>query len=126
MRCPKYKIHHPNSKVIPNIYTIQNLVEALHLAREDGQSVTERQKYNRSTGQHSDRQIHSASTMHNGASNEIEEIKVCKKCPKVKLYCVPISDPIMFRPFLDAAKSPTFCAKCVSLSKQSIIGYIFF
>ena len=41
--------------------------------------------------------------MHNGASNEIKEIKVCKKCPKVKPYCEPIFDPIMFKPFLDGA-----------------------
>ena len=39
--------------------------------------------------------------MHNGASNEIKEIEVCKKCPKVKPYCVPIFDPNMFKPFLD-------------------------
>ena len=39
--------------------------------------------------------------VHNGASNEIKEIKVCKKCPKVKPYCVPIFDPNMFKPFLD-------------------------
>ena len=42
-------------------------------------------------------------TMHNGASNEIKEIKVCKKCPKVKPYCAPIFDPIVFKPFLDDA-----------------------
>ena len=30
-----------------------------------------------------------------GASNEIREIEVCKKCPKVKPYCVPIFDPII-------------------------------
>ena len=43
----------------------------------------------------------SAQTLHNGASNEIKEIEVCKKCPKVKPYCVPIFDPNMFKPFLD-------------------------
>ena len=32
-------------------------------------------------------------SMHNGASNEIKEIKVCNKCPKVKPYSVPISKP---------------------------------
>ena len=37
--------------------------------------------------------------MHNGASNEIKEIEVCKKCPKVKPYCGPIFDPIMFKLF---------------------------
>ena len=41
--------------------------------------------------------------LHNGASNEIKEIKVCKKCPKVKPYCAPIFDPIMFKSFLDDA-----------------------
>ena len=65
-------------------------------------------------------------TMHNGASNEIKEIKVFKKCPKVKPYCVPIFDPIMVKPFLDDAKLPKFCAKCFYLSKQSNIGCIFF
>ena len=38
-------------------------------------------------------------TLHYGASNEIKEIEVCKKCPKVKPYCVPIFDPIMAKPF---------------------------
>ena len=65
------------------------------------------------------------SPLHNGASNEIKEIKVCKKCPKVKPYCAPIFDPIMFKPFLDDAKLPKFCAKCFSLSKKSSIGCIF-
>ena len=64
-------------------------------------------------------------TMHNGASNEIKEIKVCKKCPKVKPYCALIFDPIMFKPFLDDAYLPKFLAKCFSLSKQSNIGCIF-
>ena len=41
------------------------------------------------------------SSLQNGASNEIKEIKVCKKCPKVKPYCAPIFYPIMFKPFLD-------------------------
>ena len=63
--------------------------------------------------------------LHNGASNEIKEIKVFKKCPKVKPYCVPIFDPIMFKPFLDGAKLPKFCAKCFYLSKQSNIACIF-
>ena len=44
------------------------------------------------------------SAVHYGASNEIKEIEVCKKCPKVKPYCVPIFDPIMAKPFLDDAK----------------------
>ena len=43
-------------------------------------------------------------SLHNGASNEIKEIEVCKKCPKVKPYCAPIFDPIMIKPFLDDAK----------------------
>ena len=43
-------------------------------------------------------------TVHYGASNEIKEIEVCKKCPKVKSYCVPIFDPIMAKPFLDDTK----------------------
>ena len=30
---------------------------------------------------------------------EIKEIKVCKKCPKVNPYCDVIFDPIMFKPF---------------------------
>ena len=64
-------------------------------------------------------------TLHNGASNEIKEIKVCKKWPKVKPYCAPICDPIMFKTFLDDAKLPKFSAKCFSLSKQSNIGCIF-
>ena len=38
-------------------------------------------------------------TLHNGASNEIKEIEVCKKCPKVKPYCGPIFDSIMFKLF---------------------------
>ena len=42
--------------------------------------------------------------LHYGASNEIKEIEVCKKYPKVKPYCVPIFDPIMVKPFLDDAK----------------------
>ena len=50
--------------------------------------------------------------MHNGASNEIKEIKVCKKCPKVEPYCALIFDPIMFKPFLDDAYLPNFFAKC--------------
>ena len=45
-----------------------------------------------------------AAAMHNGASNEIKEIEVCKKCPKVEPYCVPIFDPITVKPFLDDAK----------------------
>ena len=64
-------------------------------------------------------------TLHNGASNEIKEIKVWKKCPKVKPYCAPIFDPIMFKPFLDDAKLPKSCAKCFCLSKKSNIGCIF-
>ena len=40
-----------------------------------------------------------ATPVHNGASNEIKEIEVCKKCPKVKPYCGPIFDPIMFKLF---------------------------
>ena len=63
--------------------------------------------------------------LHYGPSNEIKEIEVCKKCPKVKPYCVPIFDPIMVKPFLDDAKLPKFCTKYVSLSKQSNIGCIF-
>ena len=38
-------------------------------------------------------------TLHNGASNEIKEIKVCKKCLKENPYCALIFDPIMFKPF---------------------------
>ena len=64
-------------------------------------------------------------SMHYGPSNEIKEIEVCKKCPKVKPYCMPIFDPIMVKPFLDDAKWPKFCTKYVSLSKQSNIGCIF-
>ena len=64
-------------------------------------------------------------TLHNGASNEIKEIEVWKKCPKVKPYCSPIFDPIMFKPFFADAKLPKFCAKCFSLSKESNIGCIF-
>ena len=45
----------------------------------------------------------SVEPVHNGASNEIKEIKVCKKCPKVKPNCAPIFDPIMFKPFLYGA-----------------------
>ena len=63
--------------------------------------------------------------MHYGPCNEIKEIEVCKKCPKVKPYCVPIFDPIMVKPFLDDSKLPKFCTKYVSLSKQSNIGCIF-
>ena len=48
-----------------------------------------------------------------------------KKCPKVKSYCAPIFDPIMFKPFLDDAKLPRFCGKWFSLSKRSNIGCIF-
>ena len=62
--------------------------------------------------------------MHNGASNEIKEIQVGKKCPKVEPYCAPIFDPIMFKPFLDDAILPKFCVKCFSLSKLSNIGCI--
>ena len=64
-------------------------------------------------------------TLHNGASNEIKEIEVCKKCSKVKPYCAPTFYPIMFKPFSDGAKSPKYCAKCFSLSKLSNIGWIF-
>ena len=63
--------------------------------------------------------------MHYGASNEIKEIEVCKKCPKVEPYCVPIFDPVMVKPFLDDAKWPKFYTKYVSLSKQSNTGCIF-
>ena len=42
--------------------------------------------------------------MHYGASNEIKEIEVCKKCPKVEPYFVPIFDPIVVKPCLDDAK----------------------
>ena len=37
--------------------------------------------------------------MRNGASNEIKENEVCKKCPKVNPYCNAIFDPIMSKPF---------------------------
>ena len=40
-----------------------------------------------------------AAPLHNGASNEIKEIKFCKECPKVKPYCAPIFYPILFKPF---------------------------
>ena len=63
--------------------------------------------------------------MHYGASNEIKEIEVCKKCPKVKPYCVPIFDPIMAKHFQDDAKLPKFCTKYVSLSKKLNTGCIF-
>ena len=63
--------------------------------------------------------------VHNGASNEIKEIEVWKKCPKVKPYCTPIFDLIMFKAFLDDAKLPKFCAKCFSLSKSQILGVFF-
>ena len=43
-------------------------------------------------------------TLHYGASNEIKEIEVCKKCPKVEPYFVPIFDPIVVKPCLDDAK----------------------
>ena len=42
--------------------------------------------------------------VHYGASNEIKEIEVCKKCPKVEPYFVPIFDPIVVKPCLDDAK----------------------
>ena len=54
------------------------------------------------------------------------EIKVFKKCPKVNPYCNAIFDPILFKPFLDGAKWPKFCAKYFSLLKKSNIGCIFF
>ena len=63
--------------------------------------------------------------LHNGASNEIKEIMVFQKCPKVKPYCTPIFDPILFKLFLDDAKLPKFCAKYFYLSKRSNIGCIF-
>ena len=56
----------------------------------------------------------------------IREIKVFKKCPKVNPYCNAIFDPILFKPFLDGAKWPKFCAKYFSLLKKSNIGCIFF
>ena len=56
----------------------------------------------------------------------IREIKVCKKCPKVNPYCDAIFDPILFKPFLDGAKWPKFCAKYFSLSQKSNIGSISF
>ena len=37
--------------------------------------------------------------VHNGASNEIKEIKVFKKCPKVEPYYMPMFDPNRFKPF---------------------------
>ena len=43
-------------------------------------------------------------SMHYGASNEIKEIEVCKKCPKVEPYFVRIFDPIVVKPCLDDAK----------------------
>ena len=63
--------------------------------------------------------------VHYGASNEIKEIEVCKKCPKVEPYFVPIFDPIVVKPCLDDAKWPKFYTKYVSLSKQSNTGCIF-
>ena len=45
------------------------------------------------------------------------EIKVCKKCPKVNPYCNAIFDPILFKPFLDGAKLPKFCAKYFFVKK---------
>ena len=45
-----------------------------------------------------------ATPLHYGASNEIKEIEVCKKCPKVEPYCVPNFGPIMVKPFLNDAK----------------------
>ena len=48
--------------------------------------------------------------MHDYASNEIKEIEFCKKCPKVKPYCAPIFDPIMFKPFVDDTKLPKIFA----------------
>ena len=52
-------------------------------------------------------------------------IKVCKKCPKVNPYCEDILDSIMFKPVLDGAKLPTFCAKYLSLSNSQILGVFF-
>ena len=43
-------------------------------------------------------------SLHYGPGNEIKEIEVCKKCPKVELYFVPIFDPIVVKPCLDDAK----------------------
>ena len=63
--------------------------------------------------------------MHNGASNEIKESEVCKRCPKVNPYYAPIFDPIMFIPFLDDAKLPRFYAKCVALANQLNTGCIY-
>ena len=54
-----------------------------------------------------------------------KEIEFWKKCPKVKPYCTPIFDLIMFKAFLDDAKLPKFCAKCFSLSKSQILGVFF-
>ena len=56
----------------------------------------------------------------------IREIEVFKKCPKVNPYCNAIFYPILFKPFLDGAKWPKFCAKYFSLLKKSNIGCIFF
>ena len=71
------------------------------------------------------RDLSQIESLHNGASNEIKEIKICKKCPKVEPYYAPIFVPIMFKPFLDDAKLPKFCANCFSLLNQSNIGCIF-
>ena len=65
-------------------------------------------------------------SMHYGASNEIKEIKVCKKCPKVKPYCDAIFDQIMSKPFLDGTKWPKFCVKYFSFVKKSKVLGVFF
>ena len=54
--------------------------------------------------------------LHNGASNEIKEIEVCKKCPKIKTYCGSIFDPIMFKLFWMMQNYPNF-VPCVLFVK---------
>jgi len=63
--------------------------------------------------------------VHNGASNEIKDIEVYKKCPKVEPYCVPIFDPNMFKPFLDDTILPKCCAKCFVFVK-TVNYYVYF
>ena len=48
--------------------------------------------------------LQSNASLHYRPGNEIKEIEVCKKWPKVKPYCMPIFNPILVKPFFDDTK----------------------
>ena len=122
LRAPSSVWRHPKKIIPPNPYT----ASPLHC-------VTRSKKVTRQNPKHFTSPSYppnllaarsAESSLHNGASNEIKEVKVCKKCAKLKPYCVPMFDPTMFKPFLDDAKLPTFCAFFVKTVKYLVFFYL--